>query len=73
MSELGNVPILQLVDLYTTLSVTCLSSSIETKEAGKPFETNWVNVHGPLEVVSADIELMKKKFLNALRYFGTSF
>lgn len=72
-SELGNVPILRMVDLYTEMSATAFYMTREMSEAAKTFEMNWVNVHGPSELVSADIAFMKKPFLNALRNFGTSF
>lgn len=39
----------------------------------KEFELHWVNHYGPPRVISFDIELLKKKFTDALRYFSISF
>lgn len=40
-------------------------------EAAKAFQIYWMNVHGPPEVVSSDIEFINKLFVIALMYFGT--
>ena len=66
IAELGNLPILHMVDVGTGFSATVLMTSRDLDEAARFVELHWFNVHGPPRIVSGDPEMFKGSFKELL-------
>ncbi len=54
-------------DKATGYSATVILSSRDMNEVATAFFSLWINSHGPLKAVSADVEFVTEKFKDVLR------
>ena len=66
IQELGNLPILCMVDVSTGFASTVLMSSRDLDQTARFVEVYWFNVHGPPQIISGDPEMYKGPFKELL-------
>ena len=72
ITEMGQAPILHLVDVGTGLSATSLVPSRDIDVAAKTIEKIWFNIHGPPAKLSGDPEFVNGKFSELMKRFSVT-
>ena len=73
VKELGNAPVLHMIDVATGLSVTKILPSRDIENVTHACEIYWFNVHGSPTKVSGDPEFDNKEFRNFLESKDSEF
>ena len=72
LTEMGNAPVLHLVDVHTGFSATALVPTRDIDIAARTIEKIWVNIHGAPAKLSGDPEFMNKKFARLMERFSVT-
>ena len=73
IQELGNLPILCMVDVATGYASTVLMSSRDLDQTARFVEVYWFNVYGPPRTISGDPEMHKGPFKELLSRHNCEF
>ena len=72
VTEMGNAPVLHLVDVSSGFSATALVPSRDIDVAARTIEKIWISIHGAPAKLSGDPEFVNNKFLKLMDRFSIS-
>ena len=72
ITEMGNAPVLHLVDTSSGFSATAIVPSRDIDVAARTIEKIWVNIHGAPAKLAGDPEFVNQKFIKRMERFSSA-